>query len=192
MVYCLKHQVNISGICIVFFTCNVYIYFLLCVGFSTYSVWFLMSIYRTQLFKNCFDSIQVIMMFFIRLVKLDYLLVNNFNLSLQRMTTCKIRYPNFFKCSDKQIKRLVLHVWPNNIRSHNIMISPFHPYTLSPFWIHFNISSSHNFTIAQVHHWIYIIFSKLALIPCSFFCVVPWSTLPIISKYLKQYKTFAA
>ena len=88
---------NINRICIVVFTCNVYIRFLPFVGVSTCSVWFMLSISRTQLFKKVIDSIQGPMLFLISLVQFNYLFSKTFKMSLQSMTTCKFISLNIFQ-----------------------------------------------------------------------------------------------
>ena len=73
-------------ICILVFTCNLYICFTYFVGVSTCIVRFLLSVYIPQLFKKILDSIQGLMLFFIFLAQLNYFFSKTFKLILQSAT----------------------------------------------------------------------------------------------------------
>ena len=88
---------NRNRICIIVFNCNIYINFIPFVGVSNSSIKLLLSIYITELFKKVFDSIEGIIFLLILLSQLNYLISNNFRLSLQRMTIRKITTPNIFQ-----------------------------------------------------------------------------------------------
>ena len=175
---------NINRIYIILSTCNFYINFLPFVCVSTCSVQLLLSISRTQLFHKFYDYIQGLILFLIRSAQLIYFLGKTFVLILQIVTIWNIIPPNIFQVLEKEWKFEVLHVWPNHILSHNIMISQYHLFTITEFWFHFIIFPSLHFTIVPLHHLIYIVIFKLTFTPCSFFRVVPWPYLLIISKYL--------
>ena len=96
---------SIHIICIIVFTCNVYINFLPFVGVSTCSVQLLLSISRTHLFKQIIDSIQGLMFFPIFLVKLNYFLGKTFRLIIQIMTIWNSRSPNIFQLF-REVKKI--------------------------------------------------------------------------------------
>ena len=175
----LNTSFNINIICIVVFTCNVYIYFRPFVGVSTFSVWFLLSISRTKLFKKILTLFRVLCCPLLAWRNLITSSVRLLRWIFRAWIHVRLDPLIFSKCSEKKIKRVVLHVWPNNILSHDITISQFHPFFI---WIHFIISPFHHFTIIPLHQWIYIVYSKLTLTPFSLFCVVPWYSYPILSK----------
>ena len=87
----------INRICIILFTCNLYISFLSSVGVSTCSLQLLLSISITQPFKQIIDSIQGPMLFLIWSAQLNYLSSKTFRLTLQSMTIWKIGSPDIFQ-----------------------------------------------------------------------------------------------
>ena len=91
--------------------------FITFVGVSTCSVNFLLSIYRTQLFKQIIeviqglqDYIQSVLLLLISLAQLSYFFSMTLKLILQSMTIWKIRYHNIFQVFIEVKTCLVLHV----------------------------------------------------------------------------------
>ena len=81
----------------VFLTCKVYIGFLPFVGGTTWTVWFMLFISRTQLLKNIIDSIQGLLLLLILLAQLDYFCSKNFKLILQKVSIWNIISPSILQ-----------------------------------------------------------------------------------------------
>ena len=155
-------------------------------GVSTCSVWFLLSISRTQLFKTVINSIwvllefiQVVMLFIILLGQFNYFFSKTFKLIIHIMTIWKVVFPNILQVFIEVKNHVMSHVWPNCILSHYITISSFHRLGFVLLFCHCTITPSHYPTTVSLSN-IY----KLTLITCLFFHVVLWLFLPMFSKYL--------
>ena len=78
------------------------------------------SIYRTQLSNKILDSIMGLLLLLFFLSEPNYFFSKTFNMSLQIMTIWKIRPPNSFQVFREGKNCVVLHVWHNDILSHDI------------------------------------------------------------------------
>ena len=146
---------------------NVCISFLPFFLVSTCIVWLLLPTSIIQLFKKIINSINGLLLILILLSQLNYFCSKTLKTSLHNMTIWKIVSTSIYKCLKKGIKFEVLHVWPKNILSHHIMISPVHHFTIEPFH-HLTITPYYHHTIESIP-----LFSKLVLIPCTFFHIIP-------------------
>ena len=120
---------NKNRIFIFLFNFKVYIVFLPFVFVNTFSVRLLLYISRTKLLKKMLDVIQGllnyiqgVLLFLIHLDQSNYFFSKTFNLIIQSMNIWKIISPDIFQVFRKGKISVVLHVSPNDIMSHNIMI----------------------------------------------------------------------
>ena len=96
MFYLLKYNIWQKKIIIVLCTFNVYIRFLPFVYVSTCNIWLFLPISIINFLKKISNSIEGLLLLLLLLAQVNWFIGNNFNLSLWRMTICKVVSHNIF------------------------------------------------------------------------------------------------